>query len=216
MRFAFPQSLVVRALCASVALAALALPAGALAATRPSQRPQPQPARPPVQALGTLTQLPGRAAAASSTAPAESVRRLRARARARRPRPVPRLATRVAISPDGKNVYVASSRSDAIAIFRRDARTGTLTQRAGAAGCIAARGAGGCASARALNGPNSVAVSADGRNVYATSLVSDAVAVFRRDRATGALTPGSRPRAAASPAERSPAAPPAARSTAPT
>ena len=50
----------------------------------------------------------------------------------------------VAISPDGKNVYVASSRSDAIAVFRRNARTGRLAQRSGAAGCIA----GGCAEAR--------------------------------------------------------------------
>ncbi|MEA2332011.1 MAG: hypothetical protein QOH58_2149 [Thermoleophilaceae bacterium] len=94
----------------------------------------------------------------------------------------------VAISRDGRNVYVASSSSDAIAIFKRSAKTGKLTQRSGAGGCIAAKGAGGCAKARGLNGPNSVAVSADGKNVYATSLVSDAVAVFRRNRATGALT----------------------------
>ena len=46
----------------------------------------------------------------------------------------------VAISPDGSNVYVASSRSNAIAIFTRDARTGKLTQASRArAGCIAAR-----------------------------------------------------------------------------
>lgn len=94
----------------------------------------------------------------------------------------------VAISRDGRNVYVASSRSDAIAVFRRNARTGKLRQRGGTAGCIAARGASGCAAARGLNGPNSVAVSADGRNVYATSLISDSVAVFRRNRSTGALT----------------------------
>jgi DNA-binding beta-propeller fold protein YncE len=94
----------------------------------------------------------------------------------------------VAISRDGKNVYVAASRSDAIAIFRRNPRSGKLTQRSGAGGCIAARGAGGCAVARGLNGPNSVAVSPDGRNVYATSLVSDAVSIFRRNPSTGALT----------------------------
>ena len=99
----------------------------------------------------------------------------------------------VAISPDGRDVYVASSRSDAIAVFRRSARTGKLTQRSGAAGCIAAKGASGCGKARGLNGPNSVALSADGKNVYAPSLVSDAVTVFRRNRSTGALTqlPGS-------------------------
>jgi DNA-binding beta-propeller fold protein YncE len=94
----------------------------------------------------------------------------------------------VAISRDGRNVYVASSRSDAIAVFRRNARTGKLRQRRGTAGCIAARGASGCARARGLNGPNSVAVSADGKSVYATSVISDSVAVFRRNRSTGALT----------------------------
>ena len=94
----------------------------------------------------------------------------------------------VAISRDASNVYVASSKSDAIAAFERDARTGKLTQRSGTAGCVAARGAGGCARAVGLDGPNSVAVSADGRNVYATSLNSDSVAIFRRNPATGALT----------------------------
>ncbi|HEV7774018.1 MAG TPA: beta-propeller fold lactonase family protein [Conexibacter sp.] len=92
------------------------------------------------------------------------------------------------ITPDGRNVYVASSGSDAIAVFRRNARTGALTQGAGTAGCIAARGAGGCASAVALDHPNSVAVSPDGRNVYATALNSDAVVVFKRNARTGRLT----------------------------
>ncbi len=65
----------------------------------------------------------------------------------------------VAISPDGKYVYVASAKSDAIAIFKRSAKSGTLSQRSGAAGCIAAKGAGGCAPAVGLIHPNSVAVS---------------------------------------------------------
>jgi DNA-binding beta-propeller fold protein YncE len=94
----------------------------------------------------------------------------------------------IAISPDGTSVYVAASKSNAIAIFRRDAATGTLTQAASTAGCIALAGAGGCATAVGLAGPNSLAVSADGRNVYATALTSNAVTVFRRDPATGALS----------------------------
>jgi DNA-binding beta-propeller fold protein YncE len=94
----------------------------------------------------------------------------------------------IALSPNGNNVYVASSGSDAIAIFRRDSRTGALGQSKGAAGCIADKGAGGCATAVGLDGPNSVAVSADGRNVYATSRASNSISVFRRNRQTGALT----------------------------
>jgi DNA-binding beta-propeller fold protein YncE len=94
----------------------------------------------------------------------------------------------IALSPNGKNVYVAASKSNAIAIFRRNARTGGLGQLGGVRGCIAAKGAGGCATAVGLSGPNSVAVSPDGRNVYATSRGSNAITVFRRDRSSGALT----------------------------
>ena len=94
----------------------------------------------------------------------------------------------IALSPDGRNVYVASSSSNAIAVFKRNRRTGKLTQASGTAGCIAAGGADGCARGRGLAGPNSVAVSADGKNVYATSFRSSSVDTFTRDPSTGALT----------------------------
>lgn len=94
----------------------------------------------------------------------------------------------IALSPDGKSVYVASSQSDAIAVFRRDPRSGALTQPVGEAGCIAAKGADHCATAIGLDGPNSVAVSPDGRNVYATSRASNSIAIFQRNQKTGALT----------------------------
>jgi DNA-binding beta-propeller fold protein YncE len=94
----------------------------------------------------------------------------------------------IALSPDGKNVYVASSGSDAIAVFRRNRRSGTLRQPKGAGGCIAAKGAGGCATAIALDGPNSLTVSPDGRTVYATARASNSIGAFRRDPKTGALT----------------------------
>jgi DNA-binding beta-propeller fold protein YncE len=93
----------------------------------------------------------------------------------------------IAVSPDGHNVYVASSTSNAIAIFDRDRQTGTLSQPTGKGGCIASRSGAGCAKAVGLTGPNSIAVSGNGRNVYATSRDSNAVTAFVRNRKTGAL-----------------------------
>ncbi len=162
-------------------VALLALPAGALGAA-----PSPQRSRVPVSALGTLRQLHGTGGCVVDRS--QRSRRHCTPVRALRG-PAPFLGSdAVAISPDGRNVYVASSRSGAIAVLVRNARTGRLTQRKGAAGCIAIRGRSGCARGRALGRPNSVAVSPDGRNVYATSLLSDAVVVLRRNRRTGALT----------------------------
>jgi len=95
-------------------------------------------------------------------------------------------ASSVAVSPDGRNVYVASVSSDAVAVFARGAR-GSLTQLAGADGCISDVAQEGCARARALGGAFSVAVSPDARHVYVAALHSNAVAVLERDRDSGAL-----------------------------
>jgi DNA-binding beta-propeller fold protein YncE len=96
-------------------------------------------------------------------------------------------AQSVAESADGKNVYVASEVSDAVAVFARDTTTGELTQLAGAAGCIRETGGGYCRDGRALVTPVSVAVSADDKHVYVASFDSDAVAILRRNPTTGAL-----------------------------
>jgi DNA-binding beta-propeller fold protein YncE len=161
-----------------VAAALLALPASALGApaSQPAQHgPQP----------GTLTQLKGgRGCLVDQSKPIRGCGTARALQG-----PGPFMGSRaIALSPDGDSVYVASSKSDAIAIFRRNARSGALTQAQGTAGCVAAKGASGCAKAIGLDGPNSVAVSADGRNVYATSRAANSITVFRRDGKTGALT----------------------------
>jgi DNA-binding beta-propeller fold protein YncE len=94
----------------------------------------------------------------------------------------------IAVSPDGKNLYVASRRSHAIAVFGRNLATGTLTQAPGPAGCVAAGGAEGCGPADGVGGPVSVAVSPDGKNVYAASMSGSSLAIFRRNPSTGALT----------------------------
>jgi 6-phosphogluconolactonase (cycloisomerase 2 family) len=99
-------------------------------------------------------------------------------------------ARSVTVSPDGSHVYVASDVSDAIAVFSRNSTTGALTQLAGTAGCVSLNGSGGlCTSGRALDGVRSVAVSANGAHVYATSFISDAVNAFSRNGGTGQLTP---------------------------
>lgn len=95
----------------------------------------------------------------------------------------------VAVSPDGKTVYVAAFFADAVATFSRDGSTGALSQLGGPDGCVSETGSGGaCADGTALDGVRSVAVSPDGKNVYAASETSGAVSVFARDGTTGALT----------------------------
>jgi DNA-binding beta-propeller fold protein YncE len=171
----------IRRSCALVAsmVVVLVAPAATVAAGTPPV------ARQPVSALGSLSQLPGSSGClvdrSKTGARCTPVRALRG--------PAPILGSHaLAISTDGRNVYVASSRSNAIAIFTRDIRTGALRQRSGTSGCIALAGASGCARAVGLAVPNSVTVSPDGRNVYATSVGSNAVVSFRRSPSTGALT----------------------------
>ncbi len=94
----------------------------------------------------------------------------------------------VAVSPDGKSVYVTSGLSDAVARLNRNTTTGAIGQPAGTAGCISETGAGTCADGHALDGAGGVAVSADGKSVYVASAGSDAVARFNRNTTTGAIT----------------------------
>ena len=79
----------------------------------------------------------------------------------------------VTVSPDGKHVYAAGRADNAVAVFSRNSSTGALTyvemQKDGLNGVDG------------LNGAYSVAVSPDGKHVYATGHRENAVAVFSRD-----------------------------------
>lgn len=82
-------------------------------------------------------------------------------------------ASAVTVSPDGRHVYATGEVDDALAVFSRDASFDTLafveTQDNGVGGVFG------------LDGASAVTVSPDGRHVYATGSLSNAVAVFARD-----------------------------------
>ncbi len=91
-----------------------------------------------------------------------------------------------AFSPDGENLYVASSDSNAVAVFDRNTTSGELDQKAGTAGCISEDGTGGlCQDGKGLLDAFTATASSDGRSVYAGG---QKIAVLDRDPATGALT----------------------------
>ncbi|MEP7334624.1 MAG: hypothetical protein ABI717_02485 [Actinomycetota bacterium] len=87
----------------------------------------------------------------------------------------------LAISPDGSNVYVASTGADAVLVFDRNAETGALRQKSGTAGCVKKEPSGPCGVGRGINEPVGVEVTPGvGRTVYVASRKSNAVAVFGR------------------------------------
>ncbi len=89
-------------------------------------------------------------------------------------------AQSLALSPDGKHVYVAGRSCNSVAVFSRDAATGALSyverQR---------DGVGGVDGLRTVQG---LALSPDGAHLYAAGAGDKAVAVFRRNASTGALS----------------------------
>jgi DNA-binding beta-propeller fold protein YncE len=107
----------------------------------------------------------------------------------------------VAVSPDGRSVYAAGQYSSALSVLQRRADTGSLVQeppadgRTWSEGCISWRGHRWsretdlsaadhsdhyCARSLGLYYPSDVAVSGDGRNVYATAARSHTVTTFTR------------------------------------
>ena len=95
----------------------------------------------------------------------------------------------LAISRDGRFVYVAASVADAIAILHRDPATGVLEQRLDRRGCISQSGGGGlCTRGRGLDEVWGLALSPDGSNLYAVSSKVNMLSSMARDKATGRLT----------------------------
>jgi DNA-binding beta-propeller fold protein YncE len=102
----------------------------------------------------------------------------------------------IVVSGDGRNVYVAGS--EAVAVFRRNRRTGGLRQLPGRVGCVSDRPleppGPRCRRGRALAHPSGLALSPSGRFLYVVSISDDestpaqgGIAVFRRSQRTGRL-----------------------------
>lgn len=98
-------------------------------------------------------------------------------------------ASGVTASPDGRQLYVAGSNSSAIATFDR-AADGSLTFARCVSELHGAFGDPSCGShaATGIVDPQYIAITRNGRSVYVTGGLADAIAHFERTSATGALT----------------------------
>ena len=91
----------------------------------------------------------------------------------------------VAVSPDGKSVYVASFLTNSIAHFDRSGPDGQIVWN----GCFDNVGAQGCIDlpGTPLTGASGIAVSPDNKSVYAASYIADSVTHFFRGSDDGEL-----------------------------
>jgi DNA-binding beta-propeller fold protein YncE len=108
-------------------------------------------------------------------------------------------ASALAVSPDGRHVYMAVPHQDEAGIstggvvkgFRRR-RDGTLVQLPGVAGCLAQRypaaAEEGCGSAVGLGFATDIAIAPGGRTMYVSDGARGSIAIFRRDPLSGALS----------------------------
>lgn len=87
-------------------------------------------------------------------------------------------ASAVTVSPDGMLVYVTGRFEDSLAVFSRDATSDVLVLSDVESSYFASPG---------LTGASDVAVSPDGRHVYATGEIDDAIAIFAKDPTQDAI-----------------------------
>lgn len=85
----------------------------------------------------------------------------------------------VALSRDGKHLYVTGGIDNAISVFRRNERSQKLS--------FVQDLADGVNGVNGLEGAEDVVVSPDGRFVYVTGYSEDALAIFKRNRRSGKL-----------------------------
>ena len=85
----------------------------------------------------------------------------------------------ISISPDGKNVYAAGMEDDALSVFNRNLYTGRLSfSQVLVDNTLGVDG---------LNGITDIELSPDGKFVYTTGSIDDAVSIFSRNSQTGTL-----------------------------
>lgn len=96
-------------------------------------------------------------------------------------------AKHLLLSADGRHLYVAARNDAAIAVLSRDPASGEL---AFVANQIEGQGPPGAAggTTRGLSGVSRLAISPDGRHVYASGSLGNALSVFARDTDTGVLS----------------------------
>jgi DNA-binding beta-propeller fold protein YncE len=102
-------------------------------------------------------------------------------------------ARAITISPDGRFVYVASEVSGAVRGFVRNRATGVLTPLTGRGGCVSSgnRPAYDVSCEQKipeLGGARSIAISPDGRELYAAAYDPGAVVVLGRNPSSGKLS----------------------------
>jgi 6-phosphogluconolactonase (cycloisomerase 2 family) len=90
----------------------------------------------------------------------------------------------VTLSPDQRNLYATSNWTWGMDVFARNRTTGRLRELQ----CLVSLPHAGCSDVRGMAWAFWTVVSPDGRNVYVSGGLGNAIAVLRRNRATGRVT----------------------------